>query len=239
MLFTLDNNKPLTEVKRQRILNTLHGMEHTIEALTMIINRSVDASISAAGSHYGISPNRVPVQLEKVMDEIEAFCKWQADGSGIEVVMEPLPDDLPDEIMTDEKWLKDDLLCLAGNCVKYSRSNQQTPAVMRVAIVPSPIDGKAISNTNTTNTLSSSSSVQFTFIDSGYPLAEERLKNLFNRPVHSERMDIGGMGLGLFCLRQHIEATQVTSSSGRNNQARNSDLLLFNHCNLNKQHLSC
>ena len=190
-------------------------MEHTIAALTMIINRSVDASISAAGSHYGIMPNRVPVQLEKVMDEIEAFCKWQADGSGIEVVMEPLPDDLPDEIMTDEKWLKDDLLCLAGNCVKYSRSNQKTPAVMRVAIVPSPTDWKAMSNT--TNTPTSSSSVQFTFIDSGYPLSEERLKNLFNRPVHSERMDIGGMGLGLFCLRQHTEAMQVTSSYPRNN----------------------
>ena len=108
-------------------------------------------------------------------------------------------------MMTNEQWLKDDLLCLAGNCVKYSRSNQKTPAVMRVAIVPSPTEGIA----KTTITSTPSSSVQFTFIDSGYPLPEERLKNIFNRPVHSERMDIGGMGLGLFCLREHIEAMQV------------------------------
>ena len=176
-------------------------MAHTISALTMIINRSVDASKGTSSSGRGFFPNNVPVDLEKVMDEIVAFSQWQADGTGIEVVMEPLPVDLPDEIMMDEKWLKDDLLCLAGNAVKYSRSNQGMPAVLRVAIVPAPTEG--------TSTVPSPLSVQFTFIDSGYPLPDEMLTTIFNRPMHSERMQTGGMGLGLYCLSEHMQALQV------------------------------
>ena len=200
LLDALDNNVPVTEEKRQQIIESLHGMEHTVSALTMIINRSVDASNSASGSFRGIIPNRVPVDLEHVMDEVMSFSKWQADGTGIEVIMEPLPDNLPEEFMTDEKWLKDDLFCVAGNVVKYSRRNQKVPAVIRVAIVPTSTKG-AIDVLN-----SPSRSVHFSFIDSGYPLPEEKLSTIFDRPVHSERMQSGGMGLGLFCLSEHIKA---------------------------------
>ena len=41
LLDTLDNDKPLTVAGRQGVVETLHGMAHTIAALTMIINRSV------------------------------------------------------------------------------------------------------------------------------------------------------------------------------------------------------
>ena len=200
LLNTLDTDKPVTEVERKRVVETLHGMAHTISALIMIINRSVDASNRSSGSTRGVVANKVPVDLEQVMYEVMAFSQWQADGTGIDVVMEPLPPDLPDEIMMDEKWLKDDLLCLASNTVKYSRANQKVPALLRIAIVPSFTEGGA--------NHSSSSSMQFSFIDSGYPLPDERLRNLFNRPVHSERTQIGGLGLGLFCLSIHINALQ-------------------------------
>ena len=206
LLDTLDTDQPVTEAERQRAVETLHGMAHTISAMTMIINRSVDACKSSSGSDRGrgFFPNLVPVDLEHIMDSVMAFSKWQAEGTGIEVVMEPLPHNLPDEVMMDEKWLKDDLLCLAGNAVKYSRRNQEVPALIRIAIVPSTtVEEKA------NHSSPSTPSVQFSFIDSGYPLPEEKLFNIFNRPVHSERMQTGGMGLGLFCLREHIEAMQV------------------------------
>ena len=137
------------------------------------------------------------------MDDVMAFSKWQAEGTGIDVAMEPLPADLPDEIMMDEKWLKDDLLCLASNAVKYSRANQGVPALLRIAVVHLPTSDKGVAN------LPCPPSVQFTFIDSGYPLPDEVLTNIFNRPLHSERMQTGGMGLGLFCLREHMQAMQV------------------------------
>ena len=201
LLDALDNNKPITVARRHQVVETLHGMAHTISALTMIINRSVDASKTTSSSGRGFCPNKVPVDLEKAMEEAVAFSKWQADGTGIEVVLEPLPADLPDEIMMDEKWLKDDLLCVASNCVKYSRINQKVPALMRVSVMPSSTENKGI--------LSGSSSVQFSFFDSGYPLPEERLNTIFNRPLHSERMQTGGLGLGLYCLAEHMKALQV------------------------------
>ena len=219
LLNTLDTNKPLTEAGRQRVVKTLHGMVHTISALTMIINRSVDASKSASNSGRGFVPNSVPVDLKQVMDEVMAFSQWQAEDTGIDVVMEPLPVDLPDEIMMDEKWLKDDLLCVASNAVKYSRSNQGAPAVLRVAIVPSSTEGAA--------NVPSAHSVQFSFIDSGYPLLDERLTNLFDRPVHNERMLVGGMGLGLFCLSGHIKALQGQYGARRRNDGREGTEIWF------------
>lgn len=208
LLDTLDNNKPLTQARRNQVVETLHGMVHTISALTMIINRSVDVSKSTSNSdRLSFSPNKVPVDLKKAMNGVMSFIQWQAEGTGIDVIMEPLPVDLPDEIMADEKWLKDDLLCLASNCVKYSRSNQNVPAVMQIAIVPSvpSVPSAAVANLLPTNF----PSVKFTFIDSGYPLSDEKLQTIFNRPVHSERMQTGGLGLGLFCLAEHMRAWQV------------------------------
>ena len=200
LLDALDNTKPITEAGRQQLVETLHGMAHTIDTLTMIINRSVDASKSASGSFRSFIPNNVPVGLSQILDGVMAFSKWQSEDTGIEVVMEPLPADLPDEILMDEKWLKDDLLCVASNAIKFSRANQGVPALMRVAIVPSAAELKA--------NLPSPPSVQFSFIDSGYPLSDEKLTSIFDRPVHSERMQTGGMGLGLFCLSEHIQALQ-------------------------------
>ena len=215
----LDNTRSITEAGRQRIVKTLHGMEHTIAALTMIINRSVDASNSDSSNIYGFVPNRVPVYLKQVLDDIVAFSKWQAEDTGIEVVMEPLPADLPDEIMMDEKWLKDDLLCLASNAVKYSRTNQKVPALLRVAIIPSSTEGAA--------SLPSPPSVQFSFIDSGYPLADRKLKKLFDRPLHSERILIGGMGLGLFCLSGHIKALQGQYGARKRSDGREGTEIWF------------
>ena len=41
LLDVLDNSKPITEAGRRRVVETLHGMVHTIAALIMTINRSV------------------------------------------------------------------------------------------------------------------------------------------------------------------------------------------------------
>ena len=221
LLDALDTDKPVTTTGRRQIVDILHGMSHTITALTMIINRSVDASKSTSGSSTrGIVPNKGLVDLEHLMDGVMSFSQWQAEDTGIEVVMEPLPANLPDEIMVDEKWLKDDLLCAASNAVKYSRANQGVPALMRIAIVPSPTEG--VSNMPTT------SSVQFSFLDSGYPLSDEKLSTMFDRPLHGARAQTGGMGLGLFCLREHIQALEGQYGARRRTDGHEGTEIWFN-----------
>ena len=219
LLDALDTDKPVTASGRQRIVETLHGMAHTITALTMIINRSVDASKSTSGSTSGIVPNKVLVDLEHLMDGVMAFSQWQAEDTDIDVVMEPLPADLPEEVMVDEKWLKDDLLCAASNVIKYCRANQGVPALIRVSIVPSAHEEKANDP--------GPPSVLFTFLDSGYPLSDEKLKNLFDRPMHSARTQTGGMGLGLFCLSEHIKALQGQYGARRRTDGREGTEIWF------------
>ena len=136
--------------------------------------------------------------------------------------MDPFPADLPDEIMVDEKWLKDDLLCAASNAVKYSRISQGIPALLRVSIVPSPseIEGVLVNAPR-------SQWVQFSFIDSGYSLNDEKLKNLFHRPMHNERTQTGGMGLGMFCLSEHIKALQGQYGARRRSDGREGTEIWF------------
>ena len=122
LLDTLDSDRPVSEAERRRVVETLHGMSHTIAALTMIINRTVDASHSASSSARWVVPNHVPVDLEQVMDNVMAFSRWQAEDTGIQVVMDPLPIDLPDEIMMDEKVLRyhDNMYPYLSHILHYS-----------------------------------------------------------------------------------------------------------------------
>lgn len=95
LLDICDTHKPITDEKRQQIVETLHGMAHTITALTMIIDRSVDASrgitTSLGGngtdSDGGFVPNKVPVVLEQIMEGVMAFSQWQALDTGILIIL--------------------------------------------------------------------------------------------------------------------------------------------------------
>lgn len=147
------------------------------------------------------------------MDGIFEFVKWQTQDTGINVVMEPIPNEVPEEILADEKWLKDDLLCVAGNAVKYSRSRQGEPVHIGVSVIPpSPAvvavtGGSAISAS--VGNSGGTSMLKFTFTDSGSPLSDDKLKTLFDRPTHSDRTMTGGMGLGLFCVCEHMLVLKV------------------------------
>ena len=158
--------------------------------------------------------NNVPVDIEQLMDGVFEFVKWQAQDTGIDVVMEPIPNEVPEEILADERWLKDDLLCVAGNAVKYSRARQGEPVHIGVSVIP-PAATTGVSANGNNNGGSSNgngkntSMLKFTFTDSGSPLPDDKLKTLFDRPAHSDRAMTGGMGLGLFCVCEHMMVLKV------------------------------
>ena len=169
--------------------------------------------------------NKVPVDLDQLMDGVFDFIKWQSQDTGIEVIMEPIPDQVPEEILADEKWLKDDLLCIAGNAVKYSRARQNSPVEIRVNVIPpapvAVLGGSTVSNTRGTGnggngnggigTGTGISMLKFSFTDSGPSLQDGKLKTLFDRPEHLDRAMTGGMGLGLFCVCEHMLVLQVST----------------------------
>ena len=148
------------------------------------------------------------------MDGVFEFVKWQAQDTGIDVVMEPIPNEVPEEILADERWLKDDLLCVAGNAVKYSRARQGEPVHIGVSVIPpaATTGVSTISNNGGSGNGKNTSMLKFTFTDSGSPLPDDKLKTLFDRPAHSDRAMTGGMGLGLFCVCEHMMVLKVSYS---------------------------
>ena len=120
---------------------------------------------------------------------------WQAEGSTLSVSLEPYPDQLPTNILADFKWLREDLMCVAANALKFSQERSKVPVIVRVTI-----------DTNDNDT--TIPMLRFSFMDSGQSLSENRYSTLFDHPkmLSSERMGMGGMGLGLYCLRERVTA---------------------------------
>ena len=132
------------------------------------------------------------------MDDVIVFMRWQAEGSSFAVTLEPLPAHLPTDILADLRWLREDLMCVAANALKFSRERSMVPVLVRLTIDVNDDDLKPM--------------LTFSFIDSGRKLSNDRLLTLFDHPkvLSNERMGMGGMGLGLYCLRE-----RVTAMSGR------------------------
>ena len=103
------------------------------------------------------------------------------------IALSNISDDIPDEIMTDVSWLRDNLMCIIGNAVKYS-----------VASVL--INVKAVSS-------GGNRMLEIDVQDSGADkLSSMQLKALFDRPIQFARENVGGMGVGLFCMGERCKA---------------------------------
>ena len=138
------------------------------------------------------------IEIHKLMDDVIVFMRWQAEGSSLVVTLEPLPAHLPTDILADLRWLREDLMCVAANALKFSRERSMVPVIVRLTIDADNDGMKPM--------------LCFSFIDSGYNLSKDRLLNLFDHPkmLSDERMGTGGMGLGMYCLRE-----RVTTLGGR------------------------
>ena len=103
------------------------------------------------------------------------------------IALSNISDDIPDEIMTDLSWLRDNLMCIIGNAVKYS-----------VASVL--INVKTVSS-------GGNRMLEIDVQDSGADkLSPTQLKALFDRPIQFAREAVGGMGVGLFCMGERCKA---------------------------------
>ena len=84
LIQALDGSEPFAAADRKEAVETLHGMRHTITALSMITNRYSDYSKYAMG-HQDLCPRQMHVDLPSLMARVSEFTKWQAEGTGIQV----------------------------------------------------------------------------------------------------------------------------------------------------------
>ncbi len=166
-----------------------------------IINDILDISKIEA-DRLSIEPLATP--LAPMVRDVISLLQQQADAKGISLILD-CPQDLPRMIRTDPTRLKQVLMNLLGNAVKFTNEGSVTLAVR---ILPDSSDD--------------SRRISFDISDTGIGISEEQLENLFepfSQADSSMTRKYGGTGLGLVIsqkIAQHLGGDlTVTSEMGK------------------------
>lgn len=185
----LKRHKTLTDAQK----NGLGIIHQCGEHLLTLINDVLDISkIEARKMELHPRNFRFSEFLEGAVD----ICQIRAKQKGIELVHEALTP-LPSKIRADEKRLRQVLLNLLGNAVKFTETGSVTFKVGCVGDEQWVVGSQALL----------SSKIRFQIEDTGVGIAPDQLEKIF-LPFHQpEGQDqrIEGTGLGLTITRQLVE----------------------------------
>ncbi|MDA0674643.1 MAG: ATP-binding protein, partial [Cyanobacteria bacterium] len=183
-------------IQEQR--DTLGTIHRSGEHLLALINDVLDMSKIEAG-RLTLTPG--PFHLPSMLEALQEMLQIRADSKGIDLVFD-LDPDLPVGVEADERKLRQILLNLLGNAIKFTHQGAVT---LRVQAQPQPDE-----------------QVQVTFAvqDTGPGIAPEELGHLFEAFVQTAagRNSQEGTGLGLPISRQLVQLMggdlTVTSTVG-------------------------
>ncbi len=150
------------------------------EHLLDLINEILDMSKIEAGKTEIINET---FSLSAVMKQIDNLFSAKTEKKGIEFVIK-IADDVPDFIITDKSKLKQILINLTGNAVKFTDRGS-----VKVNVSLSSDNHEVLI---------------FTVTDTGKGIAQEHLENIFSPFEQTvEGRDRGGTGLGLSISRKY------------------------------------
>lgn len=171
------------------------GVKSAANTLLALINNILDISKFEAGN---MVPTPAPVNIYQLIAELDHMFALQAQANGIEfqVVLEP---DVPPWIETDADYLRDAVINLIGNSLKFTKSGH-----VRVTV---GLDGPATDRM-----------VALRVSDTGIGIAEHQLNKIFGTFTQADdsvTRKFGGSGLGLSIVRQIARSLggEVTVSS--------------------------
>jgi len=172
-------------------------------ALLTLINDILDLSKIEAGKlalHYG------PVSLQRLLDEIGQLFSHKLEEKGLELRLD-LAADLPATVLLDEARLRQVLLNLVGNAVKFAQAGTVTVRAWSQA----GDDGER-----------STTSILLSVCDTGVGMPQDQLSRIFEPFEQLENPSArssGGAGLGLAIVRNLVAAMSgeisVESELGR------------------------
>jgi signal transduction histidine kinase len=110
----------------------LHTIEQSSQALLAILNDILDYSKIEAGK---LAVERIPTQLTEVLESVLQLMQVSAESRSIELKSE-LAADLPPWVLSDPTRLRQILLNLVGNALKFTRSTPERPGEVRVQAMP-------------------------------------------------------------------------------------------------------
>ena len=155
------------------------------------------------------------INIRNLITWVQDFGIWCADGTDIEIRFTPLPLDLPIEGKSDLNWLHGNLYCVVGNAAKFS-----LPGGDGVTVT---VEYEEQENPET----SGQSMMKITTQDCGENLSAEALETFFDRPLQSTRTQIGGMGQGMYCLKQRVLALGGSCNVSHRHDGKNGTIVWF------------
>ena len=180
-----------------------HGVEIIYQCgyhLLTLINDVLDLSKIEAGK-LEVTPQAI--HFPSFLQGVAEICRIRADQKNIDFVYEPDPQ-LPEGIVADEKRLRQVLLNLVGNAIKFTDKGSVTLKVAVVENHPNP----------------STRSFKFQVEDTGVGIAPDQLDKIFQafEQVGDRQRQAEGTGLGLAISQRIVQLMngqiQVKSQPG-------------------------
>jgi CheY-like chemotaxis protein/nitrogen-specific signal transduction histidine kinase len=170
------------------------------DSLLSIINDILDFSKIEAGK---LEIESLEMDLPGNVDEVGAVMTFQAAAKNVELIVNVHPD-VPAYVLGDPQRIRQCLINLIGNAIKFTRSGE---IVCEVSVV---------------ELHDASASLRFSVRDTGIGIAADSLKSLFEPFVQADSSTtrhFGGTGLGLSIVRRLVQMmggeTGVTSELGK------------------------
>ncbi len=188
----LNRQRNLQTQQKQYLDTILRSGQH----LLGLINDILDISKIEAGM---AELNITSFDLYNLLDGIESMLHIKARSKQLRLTFELNPE-LPQYIQTDENKLRQVLINIVGNAIKFTDSGS---VELRVGIFENEINGAE----NTENSSSPSTlSLQFQITDTGRGIAPEELNNIFDAFVQSNPtyQVEDGTGLGLAICKRFV-----------------------------------
>lgn len=170
----------LLDATQQEYIDTIN---HSGEHLLALINNVLELSKIEAGK---TALNITDFNLNQFMDALQPMFQFKAQSKGIEFRIERSPA-LPNQIQADENKLRQVLVNLIGNGIKFTKTGY---VMLRVTV-----------DSQLPNTL------KFEVEDTGVGIAKAELKQLFQAFTQTEagRNASEGTGLGLAIAQQFVQ----------------------------------
>ncbi len=170
------------------------------DSLLIVINDILDFSKIEAGK---LDIEAIELDLRGNVEDVGAMMAFQAAAKNLELVVHVHPD-IPDRVIGDPQRVRQCLINLVGNAIKFTRRGE---IVIEVSTVGER-DGKVIT--------------QFQVRDTGIGIAADTVQTLFQPFVQADvstTRHFGGTGLGLSIVRRLVEmmggAVGVESEVGK------------------------
>ena len=197
-------NTPLTD-KQRHLANSVH---QSGTALLSIINSILDFSKIEAGK---LALEHIEFTLRETIEEAVDLFADSAEKKGVDLTCF-LPAEIPDQAIGDPARLRQVLLNMVGNAVKFTQRGEVTVWLHLLA--------------QDTRTLTLKCAVTDTGIGIS-PQAQAGLFTAFSQADGSTTRQFGGTGLGLAIVKQLV---QLMGGGGRPHQHAGTGLHLLVHC---------